>query len=179
MPTAVAKFINPASVVAQTGLSRGMTVADLGCGSGFYVLPAAELVGNEGVVYAIDKDESKLAATISVTNQFGCKNVQVVKADLTHPLREVPESSVDLVIIGNILHAIPDKRALLQNAYHILTNDSGVLIVEWKRQLTPFGPPMVKRVDQTALEVTMTQMGFQKVKEMESDGYHYAVLFRK
>ncbi|HVY67708.1 MAG TPA: methyltransferase domain-containing protein, partial [Patescibacteria group bacterium] len=31
-----------------------MTVADLGCGSGFYVIPAAQLVGPEGTVYGLD-----------------------------------------------------------------------------------------------------------------------------
>lgn len=177
--TQTAKFINPASVVAQTPLSRGMVVADLGCGSGFYVTPAAQLVGNEGIVYAVDSDESKLAATISIANQFGYKNVRVVKADLTKPLVEVPEESVDLVIVGNILHEIKDKIALLKNAYKILSTDSGILIVEWKKQLTPFGPPVSKRIDQTALEVMLMQTGFQKVQELEADTYHYAVLFRK
>lgn len=175
----MSKFINPASVVAQTGLGPGMTVADLGCGSGFYVLPAAQLVGNQGTVYAVDAQEARLAATMSIAGQFGNKNVRVVKADLTKPLLDIPEGTVDLVIIGNILHEIKDKTALIKNAYRILSSDSGVLVVEWKKGLTPIGPPITKRVDQTALEIMMMQAGFQKVKELEADGYHYAELFRK
>jgi ubiquinone/menaquinone biosynthesis C-methylase UbiE len=173
------KFINPASVVAQTGLSRGMTVADLGCGNGFYVLPSAQLVGNDGTVYAVDAQEPKLGATMSIVNQFGFKNVKAIKADLNKPLTEIPEGSVDLVIIGNILHEVKDKRALIKNAYRIISNDSGIMVVEWKKGLTPIGPPIAKRIDQQALEVMLMQAGFQKVKELETDGYHYAVLFRK
>lgn len=175
----MSKFINPASVIAQTGLSRGMIAADLGCGSGFYVLPAAQLVGNEGMVYAVDVQEQKLAATVSIANQFGYKNVKVVRADLAKPLLEIPEGTVDLVIIGNILHEVKDRNALLKNAYRIVSTDSGVVVVEWKKQLTPLGPPLTKRIDQTALEIMMMQCGFQKVHELEADGYHYAVLFRK
>ncbi len=173
------KFINPASVVAQTGLGRGMTVADFGCGSGFYVLPAAQLVGNEGTVYAVDAQEPKLAATMSIVNQFGYKNVKAIKADLNKPLVDIPEGSIDLVIIGNILHEVKDKLSLIKNAYRVVSNDSGILIVEWKKGLTPIGPPISKRVDQTAIEVLLMQAGFQKVRELEADGYHYAVLFRK
>jgi len=173
------KFINPATVVAQTGLGRGMTVADLGCGSGFYVVPAAQLVGDQGMVYAVDSEEKKLAATVSIVNQFGYKNVKVIKADLNKPLVEIPEGSMDLVIIGNILHEVKDKRALLKNAYKIIGNDSGIMVVEWKKGLTPIGPPINKRIDQQALEVMLMQTGFQKVKDLEADSYHYALLFRK
>lgn len=175
----MSKFINPSSIIAQTPLSRGMVVADLGCGSGFYVLPAAQLVGSEGIVYAVDVQENKLAATSSIANQFGYKNVKVVKADLSKPILEIPEGTVDLVVIGNILHEITNKEALLKNAYRLLSSNSGVLVVEWKKQLTPLGPPITKRIDQTALEVMLMQSGFQKVSELEADGYHYAVLFRK
>lgn len=175
----MSKFINPALVVAQTGLGPGMTVADLGCGSGFYVLPAAQLVGPGGTVYAVDILDAKLEATASIAKQMGYKNVKVVKADLTQPFSAIPEGTCDLVIIGNVLHEIPDREQLLKNAYRAMATDSGLLIVEWKKQLTPFGPPVAKRIDQTQLEVTLMQVGLQKVKTLEADGYHYAVLFRK
>lgn len=175
----MSKFINPAAVIAQTGLKSGMVAADLGCGNGFYVLPAAQLVGPEGLIYAVDVVESKLAATISIVNQFGYKNVKVIRADLTKPLLEIPAGTVDLAIIGNVLHEISDKNSLLKNAYKILSTNSGLLVVEWKKELTPFGPPVSKRIEQQQLEIMLMQMGFKKHSELEADGYHYAILFEK
>jgi ubiquinone/menaquinone biosynthesis C-methylase UbiE len=175
----MSKFINPALIIGQTPLTKGMTVADLGCGSGFYVLPAAQLVGPEGMVYAIDVQDTKLEATASAAKQFGYKNVRVVKADLAKPLLDIPENSCDLVIIGNILHEINDKTVLLKNAYRVMGSDSGIVVVEWKKELTPFGPPQERRIGQQQLEVLLMQSGMQKVKDLEADGYHYAVLFRK
>ena len=102
----MSKFINPSEVVAQTGLMQGQVVADLGCGNGFYVLPAAQMVGSTGTVIAVDVMEAKLAATISITNQFGYKNVRVIQADLAKPMLDIPANFVDMVIIGNILHEI-------------------------------------------------------------------------
>ena len=175
----MSKFINPSSVVAQTGLMTGEVVADLGCGSGFYVLPAAQLVGNPGVVYAVDLLEDKLAATISIANQFGYKNVHVVRADLAKPLLDIPEGSCDLVITGNILHEISNKEMLIRNVYRILKTGGKVLAVEWKKELTPLGPPMDKRLEQQALEVKLMGAGLRKQKDLTADGYHYAVLFEK
>ncbi len=156
-----------------------MKVADLGCGSGFYVLPAAQLVGKDGLVYAVDFDDAKLEATGSVARQMGYSNVRLVKADLTEPLTAIPEGSCDLCIVGNILHEVANKDKLLQNAYRLLGTNSGLLVVEWKKGLTPLGPPMSMRLDQTEVEIILTQKGFQKVNEIPADNYHYAMLFRK
>jgi len=172
-------FINPATVIAQTGIMQGEVVADLGCGSGFYVLPAAQMVGNQGTVYAVDVVDAKLAATISIANQFGYKNVRVIKADLSKPILEIPSNSCDLVIVGNILHEIGKKDELLKNIYRILKTPGRVVIVEWKKTATPFGPPLDKRIEQQTLEILLMQAGLRKSKDLQADGYHYAVLFEK
>lgn len=175
----MSKFLNPAEVVAQSGLMQGQVVADLGCGNGFYVLPAAQMVGPSGSIIAVDVMEQKLAATISIANQFGYKNVRVVRADLSKPLLDLEPNSCDMVIVGNILHEISQFDQLIQNIYRVLKSPGRVVIVEWKKTATPFGPPLNKRVDQEKLEVVLMQAGFRKVKDLQADGYHYAVLFEK
>jgi ubiquinone/menaquinone biosynthesis C-methylase UbiE len=177
--TIMSKFINPSLVVAQSGLMQCQVVADLGCGSGFYAVPAAQMVGKEGVVFAVDVQEAKLAATVSIANQFGVKNIKVVRADLAKPLLDIPTDSCDLVMIGNILHEINDKTALIQNTYRILKTGGKVLVVEWKRTATPFGPPLQNRVDQQQLEIMLMTAGLRKERELQADGYHYSVLFTK
>lgn len=175
----MSRFLNPAEVVAQTGLMMGQTVADLGCGNGFYVLPAAQMIGNTGTVYAVDLMEQKLAATVSIANQFGYKNVRVVQADLTKPFFEIPANSCDLVIVSNILHETQAYAELIKNIYRILKSPGHVVIVEWKRTATPFGPPLERRLDQQKIEILLMQSGFRKDKDLQADGYHYAVLFEK
>ena len=173
------KFLNPSEVVAQTGIQQGNVVADLGCGHGFYVLPAAQMVGPSGTVYAVDVMEDKLGATISIANQFGYKNVRVVQADLAKPLLSIAENVCDLVIIGNILHLINKKDELIKNIYRILKPGGRAVVVEWKRTAAPFGPPIDSRVDQQKLEVMLMQASLRKSKDLIADGYHYAVLFEK
>ncbi len=175
----MSKFLNPSEIVAQVGLMQGQTVADLGCGNGFYVLPAAQMVGGTGTVWAIDVMEAKLAATVSISNQFGYRNVRVVQSDLAKPILDIPAGSCDAVIIGNILHEINNKEQLLKNAYRLLKNPGKLLIVEWKKTVAPIGPSIDKRIDASQVEVWLMNMGLRKIKELNADNYHYGLLFEK
>jgi len=172
------KFINPSTVVAQVGLKNGQTVADLGCGAGFYAIAAARLVGN-GQVYAVDVQDAKLAATQSAARQNGLKNITTIKADLDKPLLDIAESSCDAVILGSILHEIGSREALFKNAYRILKTGGKILAVEWKKEMTPLGPPMDKRLAETELEQEFAKIGLRKEKSLPADSYHYAAVFIK
>lgn len=175
----MSKFLNPNEIIAQVGLMQGQTVADLGCGSGFYVLPAAQMVGPGGTVYAVDVMESKLAATISIANQFNQKNVRIVQADLAKLFFDIPEHSCDLVIGGNIFHEISSQENLIKNIYRLMKSPGRLLVVEWARVAAPFGPSMDKRIDQQKLEILLMQSGLRKLKDLETDSYHYAMVFEK
>ncbi|MDQ3018438.1 MAG: methyltransferase domain-containing protein [bacterium] len=173
------KFINPANVVAQMGLRPGNIVADLGSGSGFFVLAAAKFVGNTGIVYAVDVQEAKLTATLSASTQQGFKNVQAIKADLDKPFTDIEETSCDAVIMASILHEIGSRQALLKNAYRILKTGGKILAVEWKVEHTPFGPPLEKRISEEQLEHELGALGLRKEKGIPADMYHYAAVFVK
>ncbi len=171
-------FLDPSSIVAQIGLLPGQTVADLGCGSGYYVTPAAQLVGQGGIIYAVDVQQDMLAVTISSTSMHGLRNVRVVQADLEKPLTAIPESSCDAVIIGSVLHQTTPE-PLLKNAYRILKTGGKLLAVEWKKGLTIIGPPQQKRIDQETLEHLLETLGLRKLHDIATDRSHYAVLFSK
>lgn len=172
-------FIDPASVVAQMHLKAGSSVADLGCGSGFYAMAAARQVGNGGQVYAVDVQEAKLAATQSAARQSGIKNITVIKADLDKPLLDIAADSCDAIILASIIHEIDSREALFKNAYRIARTGAAILAVEWKKQATPLGPALERRLDQSELEAVLAKAGFHKEKDLQTDGYHYAMLFVK
>ena len=46
--------------LGKIGVQQGQKVLDFGCGSGNYTVPAAKIVGKEGIVYALDKDKNVL-----------------------------------------------------------------------------------------------------------------------
>lgn len=52
---------NPEKIIKSVGVTRGMVVADLGCGPGFFTIPLALAVGKSGMVYAVDSDAGMLS----------------------------------------------------------------------------------------------------------------------
>jgi len=173
------KFINPADVIALTGLKNGQTVADLGCGGGFYTLPAAKIVGSSGVVYAIDIQESKLAFTQSIAHQLGYTNITTIQANLEQQVAEVADGSCDLVITASILHEIPHREPVFANAYRMLSTGGKLLVVEWKKAFTVFGPEQSKRIAQEDMETEVVKFGFRKLQDVHADNFHYATVFVK
>lgn len=175
----MSQFTNPNNIVASVGLNRGDRVADFGCGSGYYVVPAAQIVGQDGQVFAVDIQPEMCAVSMSAAKMHNLKNVKIVQADLTAPLHDIEQTSCDAVIIGSILHQVSKADLLLRNAYKLLKTGGKLLVVEWKPELTTFGPPMDKRVPQKELEKAVQSLGLKKVKDITTDSFHYAVVFEK
>ncbi len=175
----MSSFIDPASIIAQSGISISHIVADLGCGGGFYTVAAAKQVGNSGIVYAVDIQESKLAATQSAGRHLGCSNIMVVKADLELPITGVPENGCDAALVTSILHEVKNKEALLHNAYRVLKTGGSLIVVEWKKQATPFGPPLESRVGQEEAEQMLQSLSFRKTRDIPGEKFHYAMIFTK
>ena len=45
-------LINPFRLLKTAGLKPGQKVLKVGCGPGFFTIPAAEILGDEGILYA-------------------------------------------------------------------------------------------------------------------------------
>ncbi|OYT62772.1 MAG: hypothetical protein B6U69_01050 [Thermofilum sp. ex4484_15] len=93
----------------KLGIREGMKILDFGCGSGNYTIPIALIVGNRGVVYAIDKEDrgywpgeglNELRERIS---RYGLVNVTVIKTkgELRLPLSS---NSIDFALLFDVLH---------------------------------------------------------------------------
>src|SRR3989344_8170717 len=56
------KFLQPPKyIINRSGIKKGMTILDLGCGSGAYITDAAKLVGKHGTVYGTDLQDEMLS----------------------------------------------------------------------------------------------------------------------
>ncbi len=173
------KFLKPQNIVASIGIKSGQRVADLGCGSGFYVLAAAKMVGNTGRVLAIDVQDAKLTATKSISLQHNFHNVEVYRADLEKPLDQSLYGQEDVVIVASILHEVKNREAIIKNAYALLKTGGLLVAVDWKAEHSPFGPAMEKRISEHDLRAILEQSGLRHMKDLNGDLYHYAMVFQK
>lgn len=108
---------SPAKKLYETGLRRGMAVLDFGCGPGGFTLTAARLVGAEGRVYALDVHPLAIKSVQRAAAERGLKNVHAI---LGTSLGELPSDSIDVVLLYNVLHELPDPKSVLAEIYRVL-----------------------------------------------------------
>ena len=110
-------FKHPRERLMGAGLEKGQVVLEYGCGIGSYTIPAAQIVGDDCPVYALDIHP--LAIT-SVNKRAAKKNLANIKTILSDRDTSLPDESVDVILLYDMLHLVQDKQALLKELHRVL-----------------------------------------------------------
>jgi ubiquinone/menaquinone biosynthesis C-methylase UbiE len=120
------RFGNPRQRLAEAGLEPGQAVLDFGCGIGSYAIPAAQIVGDRGVVYALDIHPLAVETVQRRARKENLANVETIQSDGDTGL---PDESVDAILLYDVLHSVPDKGDLLRELHRILKHDGFLSVV--------------------------------------------------
>lgn len=174
----VNSFIRPDALWRLLGLRAEQTVVHLGCGAGFYLVPAAEMVGSKGKAIGIDIRPDMLAEVENRAKRHHVEAiVQTLRANIENtPGSSLSDKSVDWVLVANILHQ-SDPAKILTEARRIVSAKGHVAIIEWNTSATPFGPPVSERRASQELKEIAESLGLSLVREFTPSPYHYGLLF--
>jgi len=179
LPTGRA-LIDPFNALEKAGIREEMRVADFGVGTvGHFLFPAAKLVGPKGHVYGVDILQSVLQANQSRVKLAGADNIELVWGDFDRAGgSRLPDSSMDMVVMVNVLHAV-NRPVALREAKRVLATGGLLLVIEWKAAGTLIGPAPEKRISKDQAEAAGAQEGFQAVKDFEAGPSHYGLVLKK
>ena len=126
-------------LLQRIGIKKGQTILDFGCGTGNYVIPAAKIIGENGKVYALDKDEGALSRVPPKAEISGLKNIEIMKTEGELEV-DLEDASVDVVLIYDVLHShcfpkVDDRRELLNEVYRILKPNGFLSVYPMHRDL--------------------------------------------
>jgi ubiquinone/menaquinone biosynthesis C-methylase UbiE len=166
--------LHPKQLLESFGLKTGDTLADIGCGPGFFTIPAAEIVGAQGKVYAVDVQSEMIAAVMTRVADLGLHNVEIVKAsDTDVPL---PDRDLDLVLMAFMLHEMPQRSLYLHRLRHTLRPAGKILILEWEKIPTEMGPPIEDRLTPEEMTGDVSAAGYRLVQHRQITPEHYALV---
>lgn len=170
-------FLRPADVLRKIGLRAEQTFIHLGCGAGFWLIPAARIVGVGGKAIGIDIRPDMLAECENRAQRARLGQiVQTVRADLEQPPGSaLGEAMADLVLIANIIHQA-DSTKLLQEGKRLLKPDGKIAIVEWDVKASPLGPPPEKRLAQPDMQKIAESVGLHVKESFDASPYHYGLI---
>lgn len=169
-------FVNPAKMVHLFGLKEGSTFADFGCGSGAYVLTALPLVGQTGMVIALDVQKDLVLKVKQACVDGGYTNVRYIWGDFEQPgATNLPDGSLDVALISNTLFQLDDAAGALGEVHRTLKLNGRLFIIEWRGSFNGIGPAEGRVVDKARAQALLTQAGFSVVREFTPGEYHYGL----
>jgi ubiquinone/menaquinone biosynthesis C-methylase UbiE len=115
-----------ALLLERAGVAPGMRVLDAGCGPGRLTLPAAERVGPDGRVLAVDLEPRMLARLRERLAARGVRNVETLLAGLGDG--KLPGDAFDVALLVTVLGEISDPGSALREIHRAL-RPGGVLSV--------------------------------------------------
>lgn len=168
-------YLDATKILERMGLREGMRVADIGSGTGFFALPAAEIVGDKGHVDAVDLSPKMLEDLQAKIAKRHARNVSAVRS--TEDRVPLPDASVDLAFLACVLHELDGPGTLLE-ARRILRPQGRLGVVDWKKEDMEFGPPKEHRLDMAEAKAVLADAGFSPVRTFEAGPYHYGIAAR-
>jgi len=114
--------------ILSTYIKRGQTVLDLGCGSGTFTIDMARMVGETGIVIAVDVQEEML----QIVRKKSAKE-RLESRIITHksePDRIGISDKIDFALAFYMVHEVPDAEAFLEEIAAVLKPTGKLLIVE-------------------------------------------------
>ncbi len=129
----------PQQLVRLLGVKSGMTVADIGAGSGYYVVRLSPIVGAGGRVIAEDVVPDYLENLRRRVRDLGLANVDIVRGEAHDP--KLPAQSLDFAILVHMYHEIAQPYALLYNLVPALKPDARIGIVDAFAPTAEHGTP--------------------------------------
>lgn len=121
-------YITRGRLLEALGPVEGRSVLEVGPGSGYYTLPAAEAIGSSGRLDIFDLQQEMLDHTLKRADERGLRHVVGTQGDA----RELPyaDASFDAAFLVTVLGEIPDQDAALLELRRVLRPDGRLIVGE-------------------------------------------------
>jgi SAM-dependent methyltransferase len=150
----------PGQLVRRLDLRSGMTVADIGAGSGYYVVRLSPIVSSSGRILAEDVKSEYLQTLRMRVRNLGLRNVTIISGE-PHDSK-LPADSADVAILVHMYHEIAQPYGLMYNLVPALKTGARVGIVDAFAPTSKHGtPPDLLRCELAALgyrEISIDRM---------------------
>lgn len=155
------------TVMDLANIRRGMTVADIGAGEGYYTVRLAARVGEEGRVLAQDIDEDALRRLGNRVERERLDNVSIKHGAADDP--RLPRASFDRIFLVHMYHEVAEPYAFLWRLFPALVEGGQVIVVDTDRPTDQHGiPPALLFCEFAAVGFRLAEF----VRKPEIAGYY-------
>ncbi len=178
-------FADPNKIINQFDLHAGMSVADLGAGTGALSFAAAEKVkGGDGLrvgkIYSIEVQKELLHRIKKEAEEKHLTNIEIIWANIEKKGgTKLADHSCDAAIISNVFFQVEDRAGFMAETKRILKPEGRVLLVDWADSFSSMGPSQDMVITKETAQALFAKNGFISEKEIDAGSHHYGIIFRK
>ncbi len=168
---------NPAALLEALRLEPGQTVADVGCGNGFYTLQMAKKVGPEGKVYAVDIQPEMLALLDERAKAAGIANIVPVLGSPADP--RLPAGALDLILLVDVYHEFAYPEQMLAGMRTALSEDGVVALAEYRLEDESIPIKLLHKMSKRQILREYEPNGFELEREYDGLPWQHLMFFRR
>ncbi|MFO0948692.1 MAG: class I SAM-dependent methyltransferase [Planctomycetota bacterium] len=167
----------PATLVQSLGIKKGMVVADIGAGSGYFSFRLAGLVGDEGRVLAVDIQPEMIAELKQRMREKKVANVTPVLGTITDP--KLPEESVDLILMVDVYHEFSHPYEMATAMVKSLKPGGRLVFVEYRREDPSVPIKLVHKMSEKQVLLEMKPHPLRWVGTVSTLPRQHIIIFEK
>jgi len=165
----------PDRVVAELALAPGMTVADIGSGTGYFARRFAEAVGPHGTVFAADVEPEMGAYVRKRADEDDQANLVPVLASYDDP--RLPDGGADLIFICNTWHHIQDRVEYAKRLAGDLKPGGRIVVLDFVKGPLPMGPAPEHKLSAEDVTGELLEAGFRLADRFDELPYQFLLTF--
>lgn len=167
----------PEAALQAIGIQKGMIVADIGAGTGYFSIRIARRVGPTGKVYANDIQPEMLERLREKSEHDGITNIETVLGSEADP--KLPAGKMDLVILVDVYHELSQPQAMLERIRASLKPDGRLILLEYRKEdpTIPIRPDHKMSIPEVRTEVEAE--GFKLDKVLDTLPRQHLFFFKK
>lgn len=164
----------PDLIIQQLGEVEGKVVADLGAGTGYF---SRRMAYKGAKVIAIDIDPRAIQWMEEQKDRFPVElqdRLIIRQAEENDP--KLRPNEVDMILLVNTYSYIQNRVMYFAKLKSVIRSGGFMLIIDFKKKETPFGPPLEERVDVADVERELREAGYSVLKvDEEALEYQYII----
>ncbi len=157
-------------------IESGDIIADIGAGSGYHVFKMAE-IAEDGLVYAVDIQEEMLAEINRKMEDTGIKNIRPIKG--SEKSVNLPENSVDKVLIVDVYHEISFPKELMASLYSAMRKDAQLYLIEYRAEDASVPIKEIHKMSEKQAVKEMKAAGFRLQENIGNLPWQHCMVFIK
>ena len=168
---------NPAKAIQALQIKPGMTVCDLGAGSGYYTVRMSRLVGPTGKVYAVDIQPRMLELLDRRLKSAGINNVVPVLSTEDDP--KLPPKSQDLILLVDVYHEFARPQVMLRRLREALKDDGRLVLLEFRKEDTSVPIRLEHKMSIAEVKMELEPEGFRVDKVLDLLPWQHIFICKK